>query len=144
MNGEFVLRHATLSRKTAGGDGIEAVAAVAGRQFLCLAEIAGPRVDGVGQNAVSAGFVIFLARLLCEDSKGVDAADPKEVAGVVSVGRGRLFRRYHTFAVVATQTRPNRKGIGDHSVVACDVVVCVGVFDDLTVVCHAFRTREVA
>ena len=144
LNGEFVLRHAALPREAARGDGVEAVATVTGRQFLRLAEIAGSRIDWVGQNAVCAGLVVLLTRLLCEDSEGVDAADSEEVAGIIAIGRGRVFWCDNACTIEAAQTRSNGKGIGDHSLVAHDVVVCVGVFDDLTVVRHALRTREVA
>lgn len=135
------LGHALDPDEAAAVDRSEAVAVVAGADLTAVADVALVHRQHGRQLVVHASLVLLHAHAVREDPRRRHAPNPREGAAAVAFRR-RSPRVLDSVSVVALDARTNREGVGGHAVVAGDVVVGVGVLNDLALVRHALRTRE--
>ena len=135
------LGHALDPDEAAAVDRSEAVAVVAGADLTAVADVALVHRQHGRQLVVHTSLVLLHAHAVREDPRRRHAPNPREGAAAVAFRR-RSPRVLDSVSVVALDARTNREGVGGHAVVAGDVVVGVGVLNDLALVRHALRTRE--
>ena len=135
------LGHALDPDEAAAVDRSEAVAVVAGADLAAVADVALVHREHGRQLVVHASLVLLHTHAVREDARRRYAPNPREGAAPVALRR-RSPRILDSSPIVALDARTHREGVGGHAVVAGDVVVGVGILNNLALVRHTLRTRE--